>query len=93
MSHFPQKRNEQKWDFQEKWKNRVFARIGEGVNERERVSARIAWFNESLVVTTCQKGKYVDSIRQVHIKLINMKVGRNNVKEIIETVLGDLKMS
>ena len=45
---------------------------------------------ESPVVTTYEKGKYVDSIRQVYIKLLNMKVGRNNVKEVIETVLGDL---
>ena len=40
----------------------------------------------SLVVTQYEKGKYADSIRQVYIKLLNMKVGRNNVKEVIETV-------
>ena len=46
---------------------------------------------ESPVVTTYEKGKYVDSIRQVYIKLLNIKVGRNNVKEVIETLLGDLR--
>ena len=45
---------------------------------------------ESPVVTTYEKGKYVDSIREEYIKLLNMKVGRN-VKEVIETVLGDLR--
>ena len=45
---------------------------------------------ESPVVATCEKRKYVDLIRQLYIILLNMKVGRNNVKEVIETVLGDL---
>ena len=44
---------------------------------------------DSPVVTTYEKGKYVDSIRQVYMKL-NMKVGRNNIKKVIETVLCDL---
>ena len=42
---------------------------------------------EPLVVTTYEKGKYIDSIRQVYIKLIKMKDGRKNVKEVAETVL------
>ena len=45
---------------------------------------------ESLVVTTYEKGNYVDSIRQVYIKLQIIKVGTNNVKEVIEALLGDL---
>ena len=47
-------------------------------------------FTESPVVTAYEKGKYADSITQKYIKLLNMKVRRNNVKEVIETVLGDL---
>ena len=45
---------------------------------------------ESPVVTTYEKGNYVDSIRQVYIKLQNIKVGTNNVKEVKEALLGDL---
>ena len=45
---------------------------------------------ETPVVATYEKGKCVDSIRQIYIKLLNMKVGWNNVKEVMETVLGDL---
>ena len=45
---------------------------------------------ESPVVTTNEKSKYVDFMRQVYIKLLNMKVRKNNVQEVIETVLGDL---
>ena len=45
---------------------------------------------ESPVVTIYEKGKYADSIIPKYIKLLNMKVRRNNVKEVIKTVLGDL---
>ena len=45
---------------------------------------------ESPVVTTYEKGNYVDSIRQVYIKLQNIKVGTNNIKKVIEALLGDL---
>ena len=45
---------------------------------------------ESPVVTIYEKGKYADSIIPKYIKLLNMKVRRNNVKEVIKTVLGGL---
>ena len=40
------KQSNQRWDLQEKWKNRVVARTGGGVNEWEEVSViSICWFD------------------------------------------------
>ena len=47
-------------------------------------------FTESPIVTTFADGKYVDSIREVYIKLLSMNVGRGKVEEVIKTVLGGL---
>ena len=45
---------------------------------------------ESPVVTAYEKSKQLDSIRQVYLKLLKIKVGRNKNQEVIEIVLDDL---
>ena len=41
-------------------------------------------------MTAFADGKYVDSIREVYMKLSSMNVGRGKVEEVIKTVLGGL---
>ena len=45
---------------------------------------------DSPVVSTFENGRYTDEIRELYINLLNMRVGRNNVGKIIETVLSSL---
>ena len=71
-------------------KKQSCSRTGEGVTEKKQYLQELLDLTESLVVTTYEKGNYVDSIRQVYIKLQIIKVGTNNVKEVIEALLGDL---
>ena len=40
-------------------------------------------FSETPVVKTFENGKYVDSIRELYIKLFSLNVGRNNVKTVL----------
>ena len=43
--------------------------------------------NESDTVKTFENGTYVNGIRGIYIKFLGMKVGRNNVDPVIESVL------
>ena len=58
-------------------------------NEKKTLE-NVVNFLEQPVVKTFEGGRYVDSVREVYIKLLSMNVGRNKVEGVIKTVLNDL---
>ena len=67
-----------------------YRKIKELKNERDELMDMVAFLEENRTVQTFHNGKYTDNVREVYMKLLNLNIGRKNIKDTICIVLKNL---